>query len=153
DYFVTQFARRMNRCIDVIPSETLDVLRRQPWPGNVRELENVIQRAVILSTGGRFTLPRMPAEPVPQCPPKEGETLESAQRAFIARALDEANWVIAGPRGAAARLGVKRSTLQAMLKRLGLSRPRTGGNSAFGGRMSGLPGRMPDESCAVGNAA
>jgi len=87
---------------------------------------------------------------VPQCPPQEGETLESAQRAFIARALDEANWVIAGPRGAAARLGIKRSTLQAMLKRLGLSRPHAGGNSAFGGRMSDLPGRMPDESCAVG---
>jgi formate hydrogenlyase transcriptional activator len=151
EHFVEHFAPRMNRRIDVIPLETLDALRRHPWPGNVRELENMIQRAVILSTGGRLTLPPIRVEPVPKSSPEEAETLEDAQRAFIARALDEANWVIAGPRGAAARLGIKRTTLHSMLKRLGLSRPRADGDP----EVDGLghwhePGQMPDESRAVG---
>jgi formate hydrogenlyase transcriptional activator len=127
-HFVDQFAVRMNRQIDVIPRETLDALRRYQWPGNVRELENVIQRAVILSTGPRLTLPPMRVEPVPQRPSKAVETLEGVERAFIARVLDETNWVIGGPRGAAARLGTKRTTLHSMLKRLGLSRPRADGS-------------------------
>jgi len=122
-HFVHQFARRMNRDIDLIPNETLDALRRHPWPGNVRELENVIQRAVILSTGARLTLPP-PIEPGPQSHLKEPETLKGVERAYIARVLEEANWVIGGPRGAAARLGLKRTTLLSLLKRLGLSRPR-----------------------------
>jgi formate hydrogenlyase transcriptional activator len=127
-HFVHQFARRMNRHIDLIPNETLDALRRHPWPGNVRELENVIQRAVILSTGARLTLPP-PIEPGPQSHLKEPETLKGVQRAYIARVLEEANWVIGGPRGAAARLGLKRTTLMSLLKRLGLSRPRDAGGA------------------------
>jgi formate hydrogenlyase transcriptional activator len=151
EHFVEHFAPRMNRRIDVIPLETLDALRRHPWPGNVRELENVIQRAVILSTGDCLTLPPIRVEPVPQSSPEEAETLEDAQRAFIARALDEANWVIAGPRGAAVRLGIKRTTLHSMLKRLGLSRPRAGGGPEVDGRGHWPePGQMPDESLAVG---
>jgi formate hydrogenlyase transcriptional activator len=132
-HFVDQFARRMNRRIDAIPRETFDALRRHPWPGNVRELENVIQRAVILSTGARLTLPPIRVEPVPQSLSKEAETLEGVERAFVARVLDETNWMIGGPRGAAARLGIKRTTLQSMLKRLGLSRPRAGGRHEFDG--------------------
>jgi len=125
-HFVRQFARRLNRDVDLVPPETLDALRRHPWPGDVRELENVIQRPVILSTGSRLTLPPMiPLEPSPpQSHRKEPETLKGVQRAYIARVLEETNWVIAGPRGAAARLGLKRTTLQALLQRLGLSRPR-----------------------------
>jgi len=150
-HFVDHFALRMNRQIDVIPRETLDELRRHPWLGNVRELENVIQRAVILSTGARLTLPPIRVEPMPQRPSKEVETLEGVERAFIAQILDETNWVIGGPRGAAARLGIKRTTLQSMLKRLGLSRPRVGGSPEFNaGRSYREAGRTSEENRAVG---
>jgi formate hydrogenlyase transcriptional activator len=150
-HFVDQFALRMNRQIDAIPPETLDALRRHPWPGNVRELENVIQRAVILSTGGRLTLSPIRVEPVPQRPAKEVDTLEGVERAFIAQVLDETNWVIGGPRGAAARLGVKRTTLHSMLKRLGLSRPLAGGGPEFNVyRSYREPGLMPEENRAAG---
>jgi formate hydrogenlyase transcriptional activator len=150
-HFVDQFALRMNRQIDVIPRETLDALRRHPWPGNVRELENVIQRAVILSTDSRLTLPPMRVEPVPQRPSEEVETLEGVERAFIARVLDETNWVIGGPRGAAGRLGIKRTTLHSMLKRLGLSRPRADGSPEFNeSRSYRETGRTPEENRAVG---
>ncbi len=150
-HFVDQFALRMNRQIDVIPRETLDALRRHPWPGNVRELENVIQRAVILSTGPGLTLPPMRVAPVPPYPSKAVDTLEGVERAFIAQVLDETNWVIGGPRGAAARLGIKRTTLHSMLNRLGLSRPGVGGSPEVDGRRHWRePGQMPDESRAVG---
>jgi len=150
EHFVDQFALRMNRQIDVIPRETLDALRRHPWRGNVRELENVIQRAVILSTGRRLTLPPMRVEPVPHYPSQAVDTLEGVERAFIAQVLDETNWVIGGPRGAAARLGIKRTTLHSMLKRLGLSRPRAGGRAEFGRRGSWRePERRPDASQAL----
>jgi formate hydrogenlyase transcriptional activator len=150
-YFVDQFARRMNRHIDVIPNEALDALRRHPWPGNVRELENVIQRAVILSTGGRLTLPPILVEPAPQSLPKEPDTLKSIERAFIARVLEETNWVIGGPRGAAARLGLKRTTLHSLLKRLGLSRPRDAGGADLDARGSYYrPGQVRGENWAAG---
>jgi formate hydrogenlyase transcriptional activator len=150
-HFVHQFARRMNRDIDLIPDETLDALRRHPWPGNVRELENVIQRAVILSTGARLTLPPIPIKPGPQSHLEEPETLKDKERACIARVLQEANWVIGGPRGAAARLGLKRTTLHSLLKRLGLSRPRDAGGAELDeGRSCYRPERMQDENWAVG---
>jgi len=150
-HFVHQFARRMNRHIDVIPSDTLEALRRHPWPGNVRELENVIQRAVILSTDARLTLPPCRVEPAPQSPPKEPETLKGVERAFIARVVEEANWVIGGPRGAAARLGLKRTTLHSLMKRLGLSRPLDAGGAEFDApRSYHRPGQMYDENWAAG---
>jgi formate hydrogenlyase transcriptional activator len=159
-HFVHQFARRMNRDIDVIPDETLDALRRHWWPGNVRELENVIQRAVILSTGARLTLPPIPIEPGPpshliapgpQSHLKEPETLKGVERAHIARVLEEANWVIGGPRGAAARLGLKRTTLHSLLKRLGLSRPPDASGTELDARGScDLPESLQDENWAVG---
>jgi formate hydrogenlyase transcriptional activator len=124
DHFVGQFAHRMNRQIDVIALETREVLRNHSWPGNVRELENIIQRAVILSQEGRLTLPPLRVEPPARSAHDEPETLEGIQRAAIARVLGETNGVIGGPRGAAARLGLKRTTLQSMIKRLGLSLPR-----------------------------
>jgi transcriptional regulator with GAF, ATPase, and Fis domain len=140
--------------LDVAPGpSTLDALRRHPWPGNVRELENVIHRAVILSTGARLTLPPIPIEPTPQpqAPLKEPETLKGVERAYIARVLEEANWVIGGPRGAAARLGLKRTTLHSLLKRLGLSRPREAAGAELDARGSRYrPERMHDENWAVG---
>src|SRR5262244_642803 len=131
DHFVGQFARRMNRRVEVIPTETREALRHHPWPGNVRELENVIQRAVILSPGGRLTLPALRVESPPRPAHNENETLEGVERAYVARVLEETCWVIGGPRGAAARLGLKRTTLQSMLKRFGLPLPPDAAKSAF----------------------
>jgi len=123
DHFVGQFALRMGRQIDVIASETREVLRNHSWPGNVRELENVIQRAVILSQEGHLMLPPFRGESAPRPAHDEPTTLEGIARAAIAQVLGETNGVIGGPRGAAARLGLKRTTLQSMIKRLGLSLP------------------------------
>jgi len=130
DHIVGEFAGRMNRRIDVIPGETREALRRHPWPGNVRELENVIQRAVILSSDGHLTLPPLQVASAPRPAPGPGETLEGVERAHVARVLEETRWVIGGPRGAAARLGLKRTTLQSMLKRFGLELPRDAAKSA-----------------------
>ncbi len=146
DYFVGRFASSLGRRIDVIPSETRDALRRHPWPGNIRELENVIQRAVILSPDGRLTLPPLRDVPRPGSVDDGRETLEGVQRAYIARVLEETRWLIGGPRGAAARLGVKRTTLQSMMKRFGLPLPRDAARSAsHGPRWCPAPPRTHDE--------
>jgi formate hydrogenlyase transcriptional activator len=121
-YFVQKYARRMNRAIETIPSETLDLLVRYSWPGNIRELENLIERAVIVSPGPVLRVPlgdlKLPSEPVPG----ETVTLEAAEREHILKALEASNWVLAGPRGAAVRLGVKRTTLQSRMQKLGVVR-------------------------------
>jgi len=120
-YFVDKYARRMNRAVETIPAETLDLLVRYPWPGNIRELENLIERAVIVSPGPILRVPlgelKVPAEPA-----VENVTLREAEREHILRALEATNWVLAGPRGAAARLGVKRTTLQSRMRKLGVVR-------------------------------
>jgi formate hydrogenlyase transcriptional activator len=124
-FFVDKYARRMQRRTDWIGEETMAALVSYGWPGNVRELENVIERAVILSMGpeleipaGRFGLPeRVATEAV------EGLTLEAMERKHILRVLREAHWVIGGPTGAAARLGMKRSTLNSRMQKLGIARP------------------------------
>src|SRR5713101_1906862 len=124
-YFVQKYARRMNRAVETIPSETLDLLVRYSWPGNIRELENLIERAVIVSPGPVLRVPlgelKLPAEPA-----ATGDllTLEAAEREHILKALQAANWVLAGPRGAAAKLGMKRTTLQSRMQKLGVSRGR-----------------------------
>jgi formate hydrogenlyase transcriptional activator len=127
-HFVDRFAGSMRRQIGPIASETLELLRRQPWPGNVRELENLIQRAVILSTGSRLGVqaallvtPR--AHPVHTA--SASDTLKSVERAHVMRVLEETKWIVGGPNGAAARLGIARTTLQSLLMRLGLSDPRS----------------------------
>ena len=99
----------MGRAIDVIPTETLDALRRQPWPGNVRELENVIQRAVILSTGSRLSVPTAPPALTPSrvSTDERPDSLRSVERAHVLRVLEETNWIVGGPHGAAARLGLR----------------------------------------------
>jgi formate hydrogenlyase transcriptional activator len=123
-YFVQKYARRMNRAIETIPSETLDLLVRYSWPGNIRELENLIERAVIVSPGPVLRVPlgdlKLPSEPAPG----EIVTLEAAEREHILKALEASNWVLAGPRGAAVRLGVKRTTLQSRMQKLGVVRHR-----------------------------
>jgi formate hydrogenlyase transcriptional activator len=123
-YFVQKHARRMNRAVETIPSETLDQLVRYSWPGNIRELENLIERAVIVSPGPVLRVPlselKLPAEPATG----EMPTLEAAEREHILKALEATKWVLAGPRGAAAKLGLKRTTLQSRMQRLGLARIR-----------------------------
>ena len=122
-YFAQKHSRRMNKQIEQIPSETMAALSRYHWPGNVRELENLIERAVILSPGVELHVPLAELK----APAREGAqpvtTLEAAERDHIVRALQVANWVIGGPTGAAAKLGMKRTTLQSKMQKLGISRP------------------------------
>jgi formate hydrogenlyase transcriptional activator len=120
-YFVEKHARRMNRVVETIPAETLDLLVRYPWPGNIRELENLIERAVIVSPGPVLRVPLSELKP-PSEPVGDNLTLRAAERDHILKALEATNWVLAGPRGAAARLGMKRTTLQSKMRKLGVVR-------------------------------
>jgi formate hydrogenlyase transcriptional activator len=121
-YFVEQFATSMDKVIETIPEEAMRSLVRHPWPGNIRELQNYVARGVILSTDGVF----QPAPPE-KCEPAPVEirnpTLEDKVRREILVACQRANWQLGGPRGAAARLGLKRTTLFHKMKRLGIRRP------------------------------
>jgi formate hydrogenlyase transcriptional activator len=125
-HFTQRFARRMGRRIETIPSAIMDALVRYPWPGNVRELQNVIERAVILSPGPSLEVPLgdlQPATTQAPVPTAAAVTLADAEREHIKGALRETDWVLGGPKGAATRLGMKRSTLQWKIKKLGISRP------------------------------
>jgi formate hydrogenlyase transcriptional activator len=128
-YFVRKYAARMARTIESIPNETMNALMEWPWPGNIRELENFIERCVILSQG-----------PVLLAPPEElrgatgnatsaDHTLENAEREHIISVLRESGGVISGAAGAANRLGLKRTTLQSMMHRLGIGREEYSGRS------------------------
>jgi formate hydrogenlyase transcriptional activator len=127
-HFAQQFARRMKKSIDTIPSETMERLTQYDWPGNIRELQNLIERAVILSSGPTLDVPVTALNGRRTELPRrddEAQTLEDADRRHIIAALQRSNWVLAGPKGAAARLGVKRSTLQFRMRKLGIVRPHT----------------------------
>jgi formate hydrogenlyase transcriptional activator len=120
-YFVQKFARSMNKKIENIPAEAMNALANWHWPGNVRELENFIERSVILSEGTTLGAPL--AELLPQATPfHSSATLETMEREHILHALRETGGVIAGVRGAAARLGMKRTTLQSRMQKLGITR-------------------------------
>ncbi|HEY3196382.1 MAG TPA: sigma 54-interacting transcriptional regulator [Nitrospirales bacterium] len=121
-YFAQKHARRMNKPIESIPSETMAILSKYHWPGNIRELENLIERAVILSTGSDLQVPLGELKTPAASPTSGVATLEAAERSHITRALQESNWVIGGPSGAAAHLGMKRTTLQSKMRKLGISR-------------------------------
>jgi formate hydrogenlyase transcriptional activator len=123
-HFTELFARRMKKTIESIPSETMSVLARYHWPGNVRELQNVIERAVILTTGPVLRVPLADLKQRASASPAAANgTMEDAERQHILAVLEEANWVLAGANGAAARLGLKRSTLQFRMRKLGILRP------------------------------
>ena len=134
-HFAQQFSRRMNKMIDTVPTATMDALCRYPWPGNIRELQNMIERAVIISTGPVLNVDvadlKQPASA------SEGKTvhpdsktngslrdvLEKTERQRILEALERSHWVVAGPRGAASQLGMKRTTLQKRIRKLGIAPP------------------------------
>lgn len=120
-YFTQKHAQRMSKRIEVIPPETINALSRWNWPGNVRELENFIERGVILSQGPILHLPLGELH-LPESEPATSGTLEAQEREHIIRVLRETNGVIAGPKGAAARLGLKRTTLNSKMQKLGISR-------------------------------
>ncbi len=120
-HFVQKFSRRMNKQIETIPTATMTALVNWEWPGNVRELENFIERSVILSQGPVLNVPLAELTGTQAIAESDG-TLESLERLYIIRALRETNGVIAGPRGAAVRLGMKRTTLQSRILRMGISR-------------------------------
>jgi len=133
-HFAQQFSKRMNKTIDTISSAAMEALSRYHWPGNIRELQNVIERAVITSTGPvlkvdvadlKISKPSSPAEKGSAQGSTNGglrDTLEETERQQILKALKQSNWVVAGPKGAAAKLGMKRSTLQLRMSKLGISR-------------------------------
>ncbi len=121
-HFTQKYARQMGRKIKSIPPQAMDALCNWPWPGNIRELENFIERAVILSPGPVLNVPAHElVEPTTPSSEEQG-TLESAERDHILRILRQSGGVISGPHGAAAKLGLKRTTLQGKMRKLGISR-------------------------------
>jgi formate hydrogenlyase transcriptional activator len=126
EHFVAQCSRRMGRKAPTVPAAAMDALKQWKWPGNIRELQNVIERAVILSHGATLVLPLQDIQPrTPRTFPsaKSATTFKDAETETILRALRESGGVIAGPAGAAARLGLRRTTLQSKMRRLGIRRP------------------------------
>jgi formate hydrogenlyase transcriptional activator len=123
-HFVQQAARRMNKAINAIPCDTMEALTQYPWPGNIRELENVIERAVILSpaTVLRVPLQDLRTRIAPGHNHEQSQTLEEVERKHILTTLKETRWILSGPRGAATRLGLNRSTLSFRMKKLGIVR-------------------------------
>jgi formate hydrogenlyase transcriptional activator len=123
-HFVEIYSRRMGKQIAEVPADALRVFVGYSWPGNIRELQNFIERSVILSSG---TVLRPPLDELDRHPDREltgAVTLEDAERDHIRKTLENVGWVVAGPNGAAARLGIKRSTLYFRMQKLGISRSR-----------------------------
>jgi formate hydrogenlyase transcriptional activator len=123
-HFVHTYAQRLRKRIDTIPADELEALARYHWPGNVRELQNVIERAVILTPDTVLRLP--PGEwqrsrSSPDIPPSN-RTLEEVEREHTLQVLQDTNWVIGGPQGAAARMGLRRTTLFYRMEKLGIPR-------------------------------
>jgi formate hydrogenlyase transcriptional activator len=123
-FFAQKFAQRMHKRIETITAEAMAALTAYHWPGNIRELEHFIERAVIRTPGAELEVSLAELKPAPMVKTAPVSTLEDAERGHILRALEETNWVIGGPQGAAARLGLKRTTLQARMQKLGISRQR-----------------------------
>jgi formate hydrogenlyase transcriptional activator len=123
-YFAQKYAQRMDKRVETIPADALAALSKYPWPGNIRELENLIERSVILSQGADLRVPLGELKVRHAVPSADGDaTLDGAERRHILRALKETDWTVGGASGAAARLGMKRTTLLSRMKKLGISRP------------------------------
>jgi formate hydrogenlyase transcriptional activator len=123
-YLVQKYALRLERRIESVSKEALQALTDYSWPGNIRELENFIERALILSRGPVLNVSPNDLRPASDSAASSPATLEAADREHILRMLKETNWVIGGPQGAAARLGLKRTTLQSKMQKLRISRPQ-----------------------------
>jgi formate hydrogenlyase transcriptional activator len=144
-YFVQKFSGRLNKDVEYIPADAMDALAHYSWPGNVRELENLLERAVLLSPGRELRVPvtELKSTAISSAAPGADSsssfasftslnssastsaisTLEEAERQHILRALKQTQWRIAGPKGAAVLLGMKRTTLQARMRKLAIRRP------------------------------
>lgn len=123
-HFAQKFAQRMKKRIETIPSESMKALQAYHWPGNVRELENFVERAVILTTGQDLFVSLSELKQAPGPVTTSGiSTLEQAEREHILKVLRESNWAVGGVAGAAAKLGMKRTTLQSKMQKLGITRP------------------------------
>ena len=160
EHFVQKFARQQGKVVDTIPGEVLAALENHDWPGNIRELQNVIERGVIMTAGpvlsGRSTEHLRCFETVPVCfsgvaEPARITTLADAERAHITATLRATSWVIGGPNGAAAQLGLPRTTLLAMMQRLGISSGISGSRRRPATRrlvqvMGGLSSRLRNDS-------
>jgi formate hydrogenlyase transcriptional activator len=120
-YFVAEYARKLNRRITGIPESALEAMARYRWPGNVRELENFIERCVLLSSGSELWVPVAELTTAAPSPDESSQTLVEAEREAILAALAAAKGKVGGPTGAAARLGMKRTTLQSKMKKLGIA--------------------------------
>ena len=140
-HFAKLLSRRMGKQVDNIPPETMAAFQSYSWPGNIRELQNLVERAVILSRDGVLPNPLHKNQTELMIPGLHrtrtcysSKTLEDSDRALILETLEQAGWIVGGPRGAAAKLGLKRTTLLAKMRRLGVSRPiPQEGTDAFGG--------------------
>jgi formate hydrogenlyase transcriptional activator len=124
-HFVEIYSRRMGKQIDELSLETMSALISHQWPGNIRELQNFIERSVILSVGPVLSPPLAQLKDSSAAASMGAVTLEEAERDHILKTLEHTKWVVAGPNGAAARLGVKRSTLYFRMQKLGISRSNT----------------------------
>jgi transcriptional regulator with GAF, ATPase, and Fis domain len=144
--FVQKFAKRQGKSIDRIPDEMMEALKRHDWPGNIRELQNVIERAVIMTKGPVLEVQTRGFMTQGLSSPAT-RTLQDAERAHITKTLGETNWVVGGRRGAAARLGLARTTLIAMMQRLGIRRETLGeGERQPDHPFVTVPSRHPDTS-------
>ena len=144
NHFVRKFSERQGKAIDSVPDEVMEALQSYPWPGNIRELQNFIERSVIMTTG-TVLRPRL-SELQLHSTPAEVRTMADAERAHIVATLQETNWVVGGPGGAAVRLGLPRTSLIARMQRLGLS-----GNPAMQ-TVRQMPGRSPARDGAGSSA-
>ncbi|HEX8892762.1 MAG TPA: sigma 54-interacting transcriptional regulator [Terriglobales bacterium] len=122
-HFAKKFSRRIGKPVEHIPEATMSALTSYEWPGNIRELQNLIERAVILSNDAVLSNPLATAATQSVTIPRVAGTLKEAQRAVILQALEQVGWVLGGPRGAAAKLGLARTTLIHKMGKLGISRP------------------------------
>jgi formate hydrogenlyase transcriptional activator len=142
-HFVDICGRRMSRHIEHIPAATMSALTSYEWPGNIRELQNLIERAVILSNDGVLPNPLLTAgtrSVVASAPPT---TLKDSERVLILRTLESLGWVIGGPKGAAAKLGLKRTTLIHKMQKLGIGRPSFESEGGVIGRAAQVPSVLP----------
>ncbi|HST12326.1 MAG TPA: sigma 54-interacting transcriptional regulator [Terriglobales bacterium] len=152
EHFVQEFAKRQGKMIDAIPKQVMNALEHYNWPGNIRELQNVVERGVIMTTGSVLSthtgkdLIRSEATTVGVLEPAEPvsiKTLADADRAHITAILRETNWVVGGPCGAAAQLGVPRTTLLTKMQRLGIASVVPRGRPVQAGATIRLPDKWP----------